>query len=95
MRALAEELYERTKNMISDIALHVMDDHNISHSKDQILMSILNEYYTLWDKPVKLEYDLNNAKELISRVETDNANTLHNKTLSDVVMISMCCSVSR
>ena len=89
MRALAEELYERTKDMISDIALHVMDDHYISHSKDQVLMSILNEYYTLWDKPVKLEYDLNNAKELISRVEIDNANTLHNKKLSDKSRLSI------
>jgi len=89
MRALAEELYERTKDMISDIALHVMDDHHISHSKDQVLMSILNEYYTLWDKPVKLEYDLNNAKELISRVEIDNANTLHNKKLSDKSRLSI------
>lgn len=89
MRQLAEELYERTKDMISDIALDVMDDHHISHSKDQVLMSILNEYYTLWDKPVKLEYNLNNAKELISRVEIDNANTLHNKKLSDKSRLSI------
>jgi hypothetical protein len=89
MRALAEELYERTKDMISDIAIHVMDDHHISHSEDQVLASILNEYYTLWDKPVKLEYNLNNAKELISRVEIDNANTLHNKKLSDKSRLSI------
>lgn len=89
MRQLAEELYERTKDMISDIALDVMDEHHISHSKHQVLTSILNEYYTLWDRPVKLEYHLDNAKELISRVEKDNADTLHNKKLSDKTRLSI------
>ena len=51
MRKLAEELYERTKDMISDIAIDVMEDHNASHDKDRLLTSILNEYYTLWNNP--------------------------------------------
>ena len=89
MRELAEELYERTKDMISDIALDVMDEHHISHSKHQVLTSILNEYYTLWDRPVILEYNLDNARELISRIETDNAATLHNKKLSDKTRMSI------
>jgi hypothetical protein len=90
MRELAEELYERTKDMISDIALTVMDDYQIPHTfQDQVLASILNEYYTLWDKPIKLEYRLDDAKELISRIETDNADTLHNKKLSDKSRLSI------
>lgn len=89
MRELAEELYERTKDMISDIAFDVMDEHHISRSKHQVLTSILNEYYTLWNRPVILEYNLDNAKELISRVETDNAATLHNKKLSDKTRLSI------
>jgi hypothetical protein len=89
MRALAEELYERTKDMITNIAIDVINEHNISHSKDQMLASILNEYYTLWDKPVELEYHLDSAKDLISRVEKDNAATLHNKKLSDETRLSI------
>ena len=90
MKDLAEELYERTKDMISDIALHVMDDHQIPHSEDQALRNMLNEYYTLWSRPnkkyhknVKLERSFKSARELISRIETNNTDTLHNKKLSD------------
>jgi hypothetical protein len=83
MRQLAEELYERTKNMISDIAIDVIKDHGAYHDKDRYLISVLNEYYTLWNNPVKIEHDIDSAKELISRIERDNASTLHNKKLSD------------
>ena len=83
MRNLAEELYERTKGMISDIAIDVIKDHGAYHDKDRYLISVLNEYYTLWNNPVKIEHDIDSAKELISRIERDNASTLHNKKLSD------------
>ena len=89
MRQLAEELYERTKDMISDIAVDLIKDHNASHDKDRLLTSTLNEYYTLWNNPVKLSHDIDSAKKLIERVEKDNAETLHNIKLTSDSRLSI------
>ena len=89
MRKLAEELYERTKDMISDIATDVIKDHDASHDKDRLLTSILNEYYTLWNNPVKLSHDIDSAKKLIERVEKDNAETLHNIKIASSSRLSI------
>jgi len=81
MRQLAEELYERTKDMISDIAVDLIKDH--------LLTSTLNEYYTLWNNPVKLSHDIDSAMKLIERVEKENAETLHNIKLASSSRLSI------
>ena len=89
MRKLAEELYERTKDMISNIAIDVIEDHNVSHDKDRLLTGILNEYYTLWNNPVKLSHDIDSAMKLIERVEKDNAETLHDIKMASSSRLSI------
>jgi len=84
MRYLAEELYERTKSMIAEITLEVMKDNNIDSKDNVALESILEDYYTLRNKKVKLEYILKDAKIFIDHIQDNNNELLHDiKITSD------------